>query len=272
MPKFLLIDGDGLVYRAAFAAEKTKYLVELCNEVQGGATYLHAETAKEADEHEGIVWKRKELEPEEKALTIYDVMLKDIEAHYGSEDFKTVVFLSPDLGNYREQLANRARYKGNRSDNPRPSHYRAVVSHALARGANLAVGQEADDELGIAATSTPGSIIVSIDKDLMQIPGRHYDFVKKEELNVTPKEGTKFFYQQVLSGDSVDNVPGIEGIGPVKAKKLLEKAESPLECWNIALKAYEAKYGEYSFDYALETARLVRVRTKPGEIWQPPSP
>ena len=52
--------------------------------------------------------------------------------------------------------------------------------------------------------------------------GKHYNFVKKQQKYVTPEEGTRFFYQQMITGDTADNILGIRGLGAVKASKLLQ--------------------------------------------------
>ena len=61
---------------------------------------------------------------------------------------------------------------------------------------------EADDILGILATSQKivkgNKIIVSIDKDLDQIAGLHYNPKNKEFYKVTPKEAEYNFYFQVF--------------------------------------------------------------------------
>ena len=43
----------------------------------------------------------------------------------------------------------------------------------------------------------------------------------------------RFFYKQVLIGDSTDNIPGCPGIGPVKAAKIVDKYSTAelVECW-----------------------------------------
>ena len=277
MSTALLIDGDIVAYRAAAAAEKTKYLVEYESD-NDGWSYTVFDTAKDAKEFAGLngnVWSRKELEPVEQAVAIAGAMIRDIKERYAKEDPSVHVFLSPDVGNYREQLATRAKYKGNRSDSPRPTHHRAVVNALIQRGANVAIGQEADDSLGIEATRRNGelrgsAVICSIDKDLWQIPGRHYHFVNKSEGIVGAREGTLFFYQQVLTGDASDNVPGIEGIGPRKAEDILSGAQDPKDCWERVLEAYKKAYGDDGERFALEAGSLLYIRKKPNEMWQPP--
>jgi 5'-3' exonuclease len=69
-------------------------------------------------------------------------------------------------------------------------------------------------------------IIVSIDKDFMQVPGWHYNFVKKVKKQVTPEEGLRFFYKQILMGDSADNIKGIHRVGEVTATKMLAELKT----------------------------------------------
>jgi 5'-3' exonuclease len=88
-------------------------------------------------------------------------------------------------------------------------------------GAIPANGMEADDLLAIWNTEEPG-IIVSIDKDLLQVPGLHFNTRNKEYTNVTEDEGSLLLHTQVLMGDSVDNITGLKGIGKVKAAKVMK--------------------------------------------------
>lgn len=260
----LLIDGDVLVYRAGFAAEKTNYLVTELRKIV--AEVDNHKDAKELVTPGRHLWSRKVPDPEERAIQILDVMIADIRARYAG--LEPVVFLS-GVGNFRYSIATRRAYKGNR-DTPKPMHAKALTAHLVKRGAVVSAGEEADDLLGIAATATPGSVIATVDKDLMQVPGKHYDFVKKEELRVSAKEAVINFYAQVLSGDPIDNVPGLEGIGPVKARKILEGAESPLDCWARCIVHYEGDFEGRGVEYAIEAARLVYVRRKVNEMWKPP--
>ena len=66
------------------------------------------------------------------------------------------------------------------------------------------------------------AFIVSIDKDFDQVEGWHYNFVKKQQYYISKTQGLLNFYMQFLTGDRIDNIIGVKGIGAVKAKKLLE--------------------------------------------------
>ena len=82
-------------------------------------------------------------------------------------------------------------------------------------------GMEADDLLAIWNTEEPG-IIVSVDKDLLQVPGLHYNTRRKEYIHMDEDESSLLLHTQVLMGDSTDNIPGLKGIGKVKAAKVME--------------------------------------------------
>jgi len=97
-------------------------------------------------------------------------------------------------------------------------------------------GFEADDLIAtyarLASEAGGDTTIVSSDKDLMQLVGpsvRMYDPMKDREINipeVVEKWGVppeKMIDLQALTGDSVDNVPGVPGIGPKTAALLLEQ-------------------------------------------------
>ena len=97
-------------------------------------------------------------------------------------------------------------------------------------------GYEADDIIAtyarMAVEAGGDATIISSDKDLMQLVGPNvhmYDGMKDRQIGVpeviekwgVPPE--KMIDLQALTGDSVDNVPGVPGIGPKTAATLLEE-------------------------------------------------
>lgn len=264
----ILVDGDTVAYRCGFAVEKTKYLV------QSGESYCGYDSAKEAKHAapEGsVTWSRKEVEPEANALQLVRLVLADISDRYSGSCGDLVVYLSPSVGNFREKIATRAKYKGNRDASVRPVHHGAIRDYLRGEfGARVSDGQEADDDLGIGLSTSENSVAVSFDKDLLQVPGLHYNWVSKEETRITRRQGAMNFWVQVLAGDRVDNIPGIDGIGPSKAAKLLEGISGDKAAWEAVKTAYLQAYGDDGLKFAVETAQLVYVRRKPHEMWQPP--
>ena len=65
-------------------------------------------------------------------------------------------------------------------------------------------------------------VIAHIDKDLDMLPGTHYNFVKHEHYHLSVEDCQRNFFNQLLMGDTIDNIPGAKGIGKVKAKKILD--------------------------------------------------
>lgn len=267
MPK-LLIDGDVVVYRCGFAVEKSHYLVTSDSGIRGEVD--NARDAKGLASDTGLIWSRKSVEPESHAIKLVNTVMDDIICRYG-DSHEPVVYLSGS-SNFRDGIARRAKYKGNRDAAVRPVHHKLIREHLCERyNASYTDGEEADDAIGIGMYAEPGSISVSIDKDLHQLAGRHYNWVTKEESVVSPRAANVFFYQQVLTGDPTDNVPGIKGIGPVKARALLAGCKGAKDAWRVCLDAYRSAYGaDDGHAFAVETAQLVYIRRKPAEIWYPP--
>ncbi|MBX3577479.1 MAG: DNA polymerase I [Rhizobiaceae bacterium] len=130
-------------------------------------------------------------------------------------------------------------YKANRTAPPED----LIPQFGLIRQATVALGLpciekegfEADDLIAtysrLACEAGADTTIVSSDKDLMQLVGETvamYDPIKDKRLgipDVIEKWGVppaKMIDLQALVGDSVDNVPGVPGIGPKTAAQLLE--------------------------------------------------
>ena len=147
-------------------------------------------------------------------------------------------FLSPSK-NFRYQVY--PEYKANRRDTVDPTHRKACKEYLFSNWNGESVeGYEADDLL--AWSQTNETIICSIDKDLKQVPGLHYNFVKQEFDDVSPLHGDSTFYQQVLIGDKADNLIGLRGIGPKKAEKYLEGCYTEQEMFNTVYDMYEDKH------------------------------
>lgn len=115
-------------------------------------------------------------------------------------------------------------YKANREGKPQPLHREALKEAAVLEwNARITDGIEADDALSTEQSVSDylSTTICSIDKDLLQIPGYHYNFVKDEHVLVSPLDGLRSFYSNLLIGDTADNVSGVAGIGRVKAGRII---------------------------------------------------
>jgi 5'-3' exonuclease len=192
---------------------------------------------------------------------LYEIVYDNLKC----DDYKAYI---TGRGNFRNEIAVTEPYKGNRKDAKKPKHYDAIRKHLQRLGAELVEGQEADDAVAIEA-STNGGWIVSIDKDLDQVAGWHYNFVKHEEYYVTEEEGLRNFYTQVLTGDRIDSIPGLKGIGPKKAAKILDGCTTEQELYEACVKAYSD--AGLTQERMLEAGTLLWLRREPNQTFRFPS-
>ena len=164
-----------------------------------------------------------------------------------------------DKSNFRKDIL--PSYKDNRKQKRKPMLLPTLRQYCLDNYEAVVMdGLEADDVLGILSTepSNDEKIIVSIDKDLYQIPGK----ISKDGMTideVSPQEADYWHMMQTLCGDATDGYSGCPKVGVKTAQKILgDHANVPLlDLWTRALDAYK-KVG-YSIDEALAQARVARI-------------
>lgn len=132
-------------------------------------------------------------------------------------------------------------------------------------------GREADDLIRIWANEARRQgqeyIICSIDKDLRCIPGDHYVMPYKggtlgdERLTISEDEAMRHYYEQLIKGDPVDNIPGVRGIGPKKAAAMISACGSEADMQECVVTQYLAAYGDEWFHQFLINAKLIHIQT-----------
>lgn len=162
--------------------------------------------------------------------------------------------------NYRKDVAVTKPYKGNRKSE-KPFWLPQIREHLYKDGAKCEIDMEADDLLGIDCIKT-GGVICTIDKDLDMIPGMHYNWLKHEQgvYEVDAEQGVSLFLKQLVTGDSVDNIPGI----PRKGEKAFEKLsdENLGDIWGLwlsVLEMYRTHAPNNWMDYLEEQAKLLWI-------------
>lgn len=220
-----LVDSDSLIYKVGFTTE---------------------------DEPEAIAISRL-------AYLLEEIIFVDLHC---CEDYQ--VFISGS-GNYRKEISSD--YKANRKA-PRPRHYELLRDYLVKSwDANVSNGNEADDEVCKAAWKygVDGCVVAHIDKDLDQIPGKHYNYNKKVFYDVDPVTALRNFYKQTLTGDVSDNVIGIKGIGPKKADKILGSLDTEMEMYRACLDAYKGDANRLNIN-----ARLLYLQRSDDDAWKEP--
>ena len=287
MPKnpkrVLLIDGDVICYRIALTAQVAMNW---------------------ADEGQPDLWTAwfKEEETAHRFRATIENLKEKLDADYA-------ILALTDTNNWRYDVM--PDYKSNRKLVPKPLALRFLREHATdAWGAYLKPWLEGDDILGMLATKPDflpktDKIIVTIDKDLKTIPGRHYHMDKPDLgiFEVNEEEADYWHLYQTLTGDKTDGYPGCPGVGPAKAERFLKEklaaeitehvlkrgpragqtekrivevpATSP---WHTVKSLYEA-HG-FTEEAALQQARVARIlrssdydyRNKEPILWEYPRP
>jgi hypothetical protein len=189
--------------------------------------------------------------------------------------------------NFRLGLASSTPYKNRKST--RPLHYYNLRAYALnAYECKVALGMEADDWLAIDQdVEGLSTIVCSRDKDLRQVPGMFYSWecgaqpafgptkidpigdiylVKPTKLVGT---GLKFFFAQVIMGDSVDTVPGLPRGGPALAFKVLSECTTEEEMYGEVKALYQSRLGEDCLPYLEEQINLLWMVRELDEDGQP---
>lgn len=207
MPKWLLIDGFNLAYRCFHA------LPELTSSKGEPTGALHGWVKS--------LWKLADLEKPDATLVFFD------------------------LGGAKDREALHAEYKANRAEMPAALRQQLDPIKALTRAMGLAGieqdGVESDDLLAAEAVtlSRAGNdvVIMSSDKDFAQIVDERIKIMLpppsanpklgwrlldaagvREKFGVPPAQIADYL---ALVGDTVDNIPGIDGVGPKTAAKWL---------------------------------------------------
>ena len=75
----------------------------------------------------------------------------------------------------------------------------------------------------------------------------------------------QLFYSQILTGDAVDNIIGLKGIGPKKAEKSLKGCTTVQELYKVCVDMYDG-----SEERVLENGRLLWLQRLEGQIWEGP--
>lgn len=225
----LLIDGDTVCYQIACAAEAP---IDF-----GDGILCHHQDSLDA------------------AKASLDTRIQGYQEVLDADDL--IVALT-DGENWRKDIY--PAYKSNRKDKPKPAYLADLrkylhESYKVYQRPRL----EADDCLGILSTGkmiVGERIIVSIDKDFLQIPGLLFNPNRAEEgiREISGAEADRWHMMQTLTGDSCDGYPGCKGIGAAKATKILD-AVDPENWWDVIVALYRA----YSTEDPLTQARVARI-------------
>jgi hypothetical protein len=175
---------------------------------------------------------------------IYRNALSRIEEQVGWAKAEDAFIILSDRRNFRTDILKpgmigspgKLGYKGQRKASARPKTLdglRNLMTEEAPYKVMLIKGLEADDVCGIAAGQLQKAgnhtVVVSPDKDLLQIPGevctpyRNGRGPLKRMTSVVTEESANHWHQaQTLQGDTCDNYSGCPGWGPSNASYFLD--------------------------------------------------
>lgn len=262
-----LIDMDVVAYKAAASVQSKWYNVVTGDDIVSFSRKRDMKEYIEELDGDCSLYTSYDIPEASAAVKCCDIIIKTILNNVGTSKFEG--YLTGDY-NFREKVATRKPYKGNRVGVEKPVWLDEVRGYlSLNRGCQFIDGKEADDELGIAQTRyKEETIICTVDKDLRMIPGKHYNIDSRVIDEVEELDGLKFFYTQCLTGDSVDNIPGLYNWsdGKVKAtKELKQNIQDDFhehDMLTTVLNAYLSGLGDVykAVEAFTETARLLWIQ------------
>lgn len=235
-------------------------------------------------------WQQEGVPPFDYAAELLDMRIQNICGVVGATA-PPILYLT-GKHNFRTQIATRQPYKDRPS--AKPWHFYNLTSYMKGNyDVRLTEGLEADDLMAIEQTrrlrdGALESIICTRDKDLRAVPGWHYGWELGNQPQFGPElvddlgwlklssdrksikgTGLRFFYSQCLTGDRVDSIKGVDGIGPVKVQEILGDVSTELELFERVRDQYQAKYGDDGDRFLLESGRLLWMTRELNEDGSP---
>jgi hypothetical protein len=237
--RIALIDGDEIAYKAAFTIQHSYYVVK-----DDHKTLWKVKTKQDAIESIGDcdldLSIEKEVSPKGNIKDGYkkiENIISKILYNTNSDDY--IIYLTGE-NNFRKELATILEYKGKRSS--KPIFLEDIREYLRHRGAITVSYLEADDCLSAKYQELDNAVICTQDKDLRTVPSLNYNPTTNKISDISEREAIFNFYHQLITGDATDNIPGIKGLGKIRATKLLEplydEDASESEYYNLILELY----------------------------------
>lgn len=228
-----LIDLDSILYKAVYKIVSIK-------EMREAITKYGKESAKQ--------WLKEEVY--EEGINRCENELLKMQSHLSDIFFEDIasyeIFITTCDKSFRKELS--PIYKANRKKNP---YVWLLREHYRFNGAENCQYLEADDLIAKRAKELGSSkyVIVSMDKDLKQIGGYFWSYYKvrsrdmqgnyimndfgfyeteykqKQIEFITDAEANYYFWKQMLTGDSTDNIKGLYRVGEKTAEKILDNVK-----------------------------------------------
>jgi len=202
-------------------------------------------------------------EAQDKFRWQYRNLMNDITNTYTPDG---VYIFSGSRGNFRKLIT--PVYKANRKKQDLPEHLFALHNHVKTEYKSIVgYGVETDDMIAsywYRASEKIGRdkvMIVAVDKDYRQFPCLFYNYKKKELEDITESEAMFNFYEQMVVGDTADNVNYLKGYGKAYAKKLFADCDSQYLYTKRLYELFKEVYKGKAKEKYIECYNLLKLRT-----------
>lgn len=178
-------------------------------------------------------------------------------------------------------IATKVPYQGQRKSGKKPRNWEFLRGwlesySGAAFEPKLWKDREADDGIAyvceaIARNKNLLHVVHSADKDMRMFCGTHVSWdqmlitdVPRGTFDIIGKDGEqyghKWFWLQMLKGDTADNIPGLSGVGDKIAEAILCDSKCNDDARAAVLGEYRQRMGEGWEDYFVEQAALLWMR------------
>lgn len=235
----LLVDADSLIWSSCYRRVREE-----------GQSQFFEDLSEAVDKFDEVL------------MSIYNTL----DEQYGVD---TMELFSGSRGNFRKLLDTK--YKANRKVTEIPPLLGELQDYVkTAYNSRSEYGLETDDV--VAKTWRIYSeevgrnhvMIVSIDKDYKQLPCLMYNYHSKhkEVYDISEREAMYNFYEQMIVGDSADNVNFCKGFGKRYAEKYLADCDSQYDFTKRVYRLFRQLYRGKAKQKYIQCYHLLKLRTE----------
>ena len=206
---------------------------------------------------------------EEAKLKFDEVYMNIINTIEETYEVDKVMTFACARGNFRKEISKT--YKANRIDREVPPILNELQVYVVEQyEAKRGAGVETDDLVATYWTNLTDTfgrdevIIVSIDKDYKQLPCIIYDYHYKKQCyhNITEAEAKYNFYEQMIVGDTADNVNFCKGYGVKYVKNAFKDCVSDYNYIRVVFSLFKKIYKQKARERFIECYLLLKLKTK----------
>lgn len=195
----------------------------------------------------------------------YMKIINDLEEIYTVEQ---IVTFNGSKGNFRKQI--NPNYKANRKKQEIPPLLHPMHQYVKDNyDSKYCYGMETDDMVARYWKKLSDEfgrdeiLLVSIDKDYKQFPALIYNYHYKHKviLDISESEALYNFYEQMIMGDTADNVNYFKGKGKKFAEKYYKDCSTKYQYTKQLFLLFKKQYKSKAREKYIECYNLLKLRT-----------